>query len=72
MPPIVDFAEMSEIMVFPEKNYDEDKSLIRLDDITFPKYTAEYDKTGDKILANELIQEFLMDERNNKLNSSFK
>lgn len=71
MPPIVDFAEMSEIMVFPEKNYDEDKSLIRLEGITFPKYTAYYDSSGNEILENELIQDFIIYEYHNEKNSQF-
>ena len=71
MPPIVDFAEMSEIMVFPEKNYDEDKSLIRLEGITFPKYTAYYDSSGNEILENELIQDFIIYEYHNEKYSQF-
>jgi hypothetical protein len=69
MPPVVDFAEMSEIMVFPEKNYDEDTSTIRLNGITFPKYTVNVN--SNEILTNNSIQEFLIHEYNNVYNSQF-
>lgn len=64
MPPIVDFNEMSEIMVFPNKDYNLDESTILVEGVLFPRYTPYFDISGEDILNNDNIKELIIQQYN--------